>query len=371
MRVVVVALLCGCGRINIVAPPPCEQLAFKRAPDIGAFAPRNVALARLDGDRNLDLIMTSGDTGTVDVALGNGDGTFRPPVTHASGVHPWALAAGSLAPGAPVDFVVGNFDSNTLAVFRNDGSGGFQLGTLLTTPPSPQAVALQDFDGDGRLDLVAANFSSDKITVYANDGARGFIAAGSSYPTAAGPYSIASDDLNQDGIQDLLVATVPDNAVSSFLGNGNGTFQPLAPISLGAQSQAWHVTTTDLDRDGHTDAIVALNYGASMLALLRGRGDGTFDAPVLVPSGYNPWWVVAGDLTGDDSVELVVASGPDGVSVYMGHGDGTFEPRQDFLPAEGEKICVATGDLDGDRRLDIVTANGIDNTVSVLLNACY
>ena len=45
--------------------------------NIATRAPDSIALADLNNDGNLDLIMGDGDTGLI-IMLGNGDGTFQP-----------------------------------------------------------------------------------------------------------------------------------------------------------------------------------------------------------------------------------------------------------------------------------------------------
>ena len=61
----------------------------------------------------------------------------------------------------------------------------------------------------------------------------------------------------------------------------------------------------DLDLDGQLDLLVTL--GATKLGLLRGRGDGTFEAPILTDSGGG--LAVVADLNRDGRPDLVMATG--------------------------------------------------------------
>jgi hypothetical protein len=81
-----------------------------------------VASGDFNGDGKPDVVTSDGDTGTVSLLLGNGDGTVR---------YIGAFAAGS----------------------------------------SPSAVAVGDFNGDGRPDVAAANGGSNNVSVLLNDGA--------------------------------------------------------------------------------------------------------------------------------------------------------------------------------------------------------
>src|SRR5437867_11742773 len=85
-------------------------------------------------------------------------------------------------------------------------------------------------------------------------------------------------------------------------------------------------------------------------------------------TGTGPYSVAIGDLDGDGKPDLATANGGSyTVSVLLGNGDGSFQPKTDFgtgrLPHS-----VAIGDFDVDGRPDLVTANYLSNTVSVLRN---
>jgi hypothetical protein len=78
--------------------------------------------------------------------------------------------------------------------------------------------------------------------------------------------------------------------------------------------------------------------------------------------------VALGDLNGDGHLDIISGNELSGdVSVLLGHGDGTFGPKTDYVVGGGA-VGVALGDLNGDGKLDAVTANSGANTASVLLN---
>jgi hypothetical protein len=93
----------------------------------------------------------------------------------------------------------------------------------------------------------------------------------------------------------------------------------------------------------------------------------SFLAPMTFAVGVNPQAVAVGDITGTGISDLVVANHDSGtVSVFLGEGDGTFEPAQNYAVG-GTPVSVAVGDFNNDGKLDIVTANDNNGTVSVLL----
>ncbi len=60
------------------------------------------------------------------VLLGNGDGTFQPPVTYAVGVVPDAIVAGDFTGDGRTDLAVANRLDGTVSVLLGNGDGTFQ-----------------------------------------------------------------------------------------------------------------------------------------------------------------------------------------------------------------------------------------------------
>ncbi len=127
------------------------------------------------------------------------------------------------------------------------------------------------------------------------------------------------------------------------------------------------VEILDINRDGKKDLVLE-SYGS--LSLFLGNADNTFGAPLT--TNLNASWlpqIMAGDLNGDGSPDLVVLrkSTSDTVSVLSGNGDGTLQARVDYptlLGASGLSLV----DIDGDLDTDVIVANQNTSYFSVFAN---
>ena len=62
--------------------------------------------------------------------------------------------------------------------------------------------------------------------------------------------------------------------------------------------------------------------------MFLGKGDGTFNAPVLYFAGGNPQFVAVGDFNGDGFPDLAVANySGNSIAVLLGNGNGTSRRR--------------------------------------------
>ena len=116
------------------------------------------------------------------------------------------------------------------------------------------------------------------------------------------------------------------------------------------------VAVADLDGDSVPDLVTA-NAGSDDVSVLRGNGDGTFQAAVSFAAGNAPVSIAVADLDGDSVSDLVTSNRfSDDVSVLLGNGDGSFQAAASFAAGDRPR-SVAVADLDGDSVPDLVTAN--------------
>jgi hypothetical protein len=146
------------------------------------------------------------------------------------------------------------------------------------------------------------------------------------YPVGAFPDSVATADLTGNGILDLVVVNEGDQTLSVLLGNGDGTFQNVHTYATGSEPNA--IAVGDFTNNGIPDVAVA-NSGSDTVSVYLGNGDGTFQDPISFATGAVPADLAVGDVNDDGNLDLVVATrggaNSDGVRVFLGNGDGTFQ----------------------------------------------
>jgi len=185
---------------------------------------------------------------------------------------------------------------------------------------------------------------------------------------------VATADVNGDGIPDLVVAiqNCPggtcsnDGMVGVLLGKGDGSFQPPVLYDSGGK-WADCVAVADLNGDGIPDIVVTNSpSNSSTVGVLLGNGDGTFQ-PAMTHSAGGIYVAVA-DVNGDGKPDLITKVDGCCVEVLLGNGDGTFQTGVEYRANGVGSIAVT--DLNGDGIPDLVVAGAAqdgDTDVAVVL----
>jgi FG-GAP-like repeat len=317
-----------------------------------------------NNDGKLDVAVTAADN--LQVFLGNGDGTFQPPIFTASTIGAMALLAADFNNDGKLDLFAQDGEGDG-AIFLGNGAGGFTQLSPFATSANSQYMAAGDVNHDGNLDLVTVGSSQSSFSadVFLGQGNGTFVHSETlDLLNAQGNPALA--DFNGDNKLDLAVPDVNannKNVIDVFLGNGDGTFQKrVAYLTLLPQNS---VTAADVNGDGILDLVT------NGVSVLLGNGDGTFSNGGGTASGMNinSYNVQVADFNGDGKPDVAVATGVGYLAVLLGDGKGNFHPPADFDAGPGILAGLGMGDFNNDGSLDLVDYNqsGADLQFSALL----
>ncbi len=326
--------LCGNGIVEppictavggIVCPPPnVSQVSLVNLP--AQILPMNHIPADVDGDGNLDVVVWSSIgngsrdaannnfyTSTVDVILGNGDGTFEPRRTVAT--TPWNSGIG--------------YGFDVLDVDQDD-----DMDIILHTP------------------VEAFLLTNDDLTFTRTSLFGGFFT-----------YQVRHHDINEDGDPDLLIhgyyLPYVLNSPRSFVAYGlpGGAFQEVEPIFDDITTVYDTTRIADMDGDGDDDVVGTSSWmNGYTVRMYRNSGGGFFDASVEVfrrDANPHTLTLILEDMNGDGSPDIVLASNNREAVVLTNDGNGGVA-RSAILPLPFLPMLFAVADPSDDGIPDVV-----------------
>jgi hypothetical protein len=327
--------------------------------------PGNIYAVDVNNDGLTDIVEDGGYSAAFYVSLNNGNGTFSAPVEYqlpSTFYDTMCIAPADYNNDGKVDLAIALGDTNEVAVYLGNGDGTFQPPILSTVNlPSGDTFlgvagcAAADFNGDGDIDLVAWGQNNG---LYIMQGAGNGTFDATAYTALSGPSSpygaqVFVGDYNGDGKADIAVNvqnfSADTSAVSVLYGNNNFTFNDSTPYTS-SQGILW-MGSADLNSDGITDLFaVESQYLPAQLGVFYGSPSNTFssywtDTPsdYRLAAGSSAAWpltaqLTEGDYNGDGRMDLAVMAVDSSENVYAllflaGSGPGQFTTQAVALPS--------------------------------------
>ncbi|WP_263360035.1 FG-GAP-like repeat-containing protein [Acidicapsa ligni] len=347
--------------------------------DDGGYGSVNlIVTADFNGDGKVDFA-NSDASGNVELGIGNGDGTFvATPLLYSANspiLPPQAVGVGAVADlngDGFTDLIA--LGPNSLVTGLANAKGGFSYQTTLpysTYGTVYVELSTGDFNGDGRQDIVLVGDDGTAAVALSNGDGTFRTPVNPITPSmalACALYYSAVGDINGDGKLDLVFAypgdvgcggsTVP-SGYFTVLGNGDGTFKTPTFYASGTDLYtvtlaSFHGKNNPLDLILGSSGLFTLSGSAS---ILKGNGDGTFEAPTVVYTGNSVQQILTDDFNQDGSPDLTLVtldSGTGGEAMlYAGNGDGTFK-KSTGLGANTINNSAIYADVNGDGIPDLI-----------------
>jgi hypothetical protein len=386
----------GCSRSVVpaapspTARPAAEQyLTYLRSQPIGAAIEQPPWIAHLiavdlDRDHQLDVVLCEAKENKVVWLRQRSPGVFEEIVLATNMQAPVHVEAADMDGDGDLDLIVSSmgvlFPDNdrigAVFILENDGHEHFTPHTVLENSSRVTDARAADLNGDGRMDLALAQFGYDQGEVSWLERVGPWEFRRHVLLELSGSVNVCVADFNGDGKPDLAaVISQQWEELYYFENLGRGEFSKKRIWgSTNEDYGSSGISVCDLNRDGRPDIIYSNGDGFGPAATpgprpwhglqwLENKGDGNFRYHRIgnLPGAYSPIGV---DLDGDGAMDVVaVAAYADwsnknrnviALMWFRNDGSTNFEPRV-LARTPKDQITVAAGNFDPSGKPSLVT----------------
>ena len=371
----------------------CSQRIFAQtfveapqAPPFEGVAEGSIAFADIDGDNDLDVLITGRDSSsTIRSKLYTNDGMGN--FTEMMGTPFEGVVLSSIG-FADVDgdndqdvLITGTSSSGVISkLYTNDGMGNFteMLGTPFT-PVRSSFIAFADIDGDNDQDVLITGRSSAisaprSSRLYTNDGLGNFTLVSGTPFLGVSSGSISFGDIDSDNDLDvLLTGFITGGArrtASLYINDGLGNFTSL-PDTIFAGVSVSSSAIADVDDDNDQDVLIGgFGSGGPITKLYINDGTANFTESTPAPfDSINAGSVAFEDVDGDNDPDVLITgrnnSNMNIAKLYINDSLGNFNELLG-TPFEGvSSSSFAFADVDGDDDQDVLIIGADSSGLSI------
>jgi hypothetical protein len=318
----------------------------------------NVSFGDLNGDGHVDAMLAKGRHWPLvdQVLLNDGKGTFRSHPLSGMSDRSYSGLLVDLDGDGDLDVVISNDAPDPKRVYLNEGHGSFTAGSTFGRPEwETRNAAVADLNGDGRPDIVVANRSGDKNGpnyICLNRGGGKFDGDCIAFSHAS-TTTITPADFDRDGHVDLIVPHRDEGQSYIYLNEGKASFP--RRIAFGPADAAIRVSAAaDFNGDGRIDlAVVDEETGP---AIYLQQTNGTVGARVPLGDGkLRPYALAVADVNRDGRPDIIVGNVESPSLVFFNTGNAHFESIQ-FGDSKGTAYGIDVADVNEDGIMDIAVA---------------
>lgn len=323
-------------------------------------------------------------TGAGATFAGVPDGTYTITFGHVQGFRTPASFSLAVNTGQTVQFTGAYIDlrkkddiatspsSPVKNAFENIFSGdGTPLGSFLLSPAyRVESAASGDVDGDGKDEIILSVSTHGQHGVVLGFKADGTPMPGINFmPFRNSSVNLAVADVDGDGKAEIIASSsggASGASVRVFKYSGSAVTDTGIYFSIGKHARAGAlVAAADVDGDGTAEIITALRaQGGTEVSTWKINGAsagllGSFTAASAGDDG-GQLAIAAGDLNGDGTAEIIVASGGGGDSGMLNISAYNYQGNvlKSFQTDSRGQISLAAGDLNLDGNAEIVVGDG-------------